>query len=141
MIRACFQNPFTLEIAVEMNREIRKTREKKEPKWNLARPKHFTCRVNDSFPKNFCSFACFAYFAVSTAEFRFKAAEQRTIIAHGATVGNVRPNSFSPGTGRQTKHVVLLPPHPGLQWLANRKPTAAPWATLISPLRGYPFQF
>ena len=62
--------PVNLETAVGMNREPRGPREPKEPKWNLAGPKRFTQWVKGGLFKDLCSFAYFAYFAVSTAEVR-----------------------------------------------------------------------
>jgi hypothetical protein len=63
---------FNLEPAFELNREPREIRESKTKQQHALTANRFTRRVNTASCPACFPFAYFVYFAVSTAEFRFK---------------------------------------------------------------------
>jgi hypothetical protein len=62
------------------------------------------------------------------SEKRVLAAEQRTGVAHGATVGKIPAKPPAPD-GAKGESRGFLTPHPGLKNYGTSQPTVAPWAT------------
>jgi hypothetical protein len=60
-----------------------------------------------------------------------KAAEQRQMVAHGASRGFDVVMRFKPRQGRKNRCVEFLPPLPGLVSLIPKNPRLTPWAMIF----------